>query len=195
MIKLSPPYKGCAPNKITQGFSLKNHEAVDVAGSFGVFLVAPFDAKVIAITQAQRLDESTKELQNGCGLLMTAVDDPSYRVVYWHCLPAGFTVEPGDVVRKGYPVAQMGNTGMVYGDEHFYSVEERMKEYSESTPTYLPKKGVHVHISMGIGDGTADGTTNVDWRNYVDWNYQIIYDPLTAIKAVLQKISNLLNNK
>lgn len=189
-LKLCPPYRGCNPNNVTQGFTPKLHEAVDVGGTFGTFLVAPFDAKIERITQATKFDEAANEVQNGCGLLMTAVADPSYRVVYWHCLP-NFPVKAGDIVKQGTPVAQMGNTGYVVGNGMIYTVAEREKEYSESTPTNLPKKGVHAHISFGIGDGTADGTVNRDIREFIDWTAPISYDLKVAILGVLRNISKL----
>lgn len=191
MKKLCPPYKGAVPNNVTQGFS-KEHQAVDVTGNYGEFLVAPFKALVVHIQQRTTLDNDTSDIAQGCGILMTAIDDPTYRVVYWHCIPTSFIVKVGDIVEMGQPVGQMGNSGMVYGSGQFYTVEEREQEYAEATPSNLPKKGVHVHISMGIGDGTADGTKNVDWRNYVDWTIPINFDLLTTIRLVLKNISNII---
>lgn len=193
-MKLLPPFKGAVPNDVTQGFTPKQHAAVDISSSFGTPLVAPFRALIVRIVQGEHLDQTTNEVQNGCGLLMTSVEDPTYRVSYWHCEPV-FPVSAGDIVEAGSIVAFMGNTGYVTGSGMIYTPEEREKEYLESTPSNLPKKGVHTHISMGIGTGLADSTTNVDYRDYVDWTAQIHYDLLTAIMVTLRKIGNIINNK
>lgn len=192
-MKLLPPFKGASPNNVTQGFTPKQHEAVDMSSSYGTPLVAPFKALIVHILEGHRLNGDTQEVERGCGLLMTSVEDPTYRVAYWHCQPE-FPVSIGQVVEAGTIVAFMGNTGAVYGDGHFYSVADREQEYVESTPANLPKKGVHVHISMGIGDGTADGTKNVPITDYIDWTLPVNYDLLTAIWVTFKKINDIINN-
>lgn len=195
-MKIFPPFRAASPNNISQGFvPLRadgySHEANDIAGSYGTWLVAPFDCVVERIVQAGSYgnkvisDTATQEVQYGCGISMISTKDPSYRVVYWHCLPE-FPVKVGEVVLAGQPVAQMGNLGMVSMGGIPVSVQEREKEYAESTPTNFPKKGVHVHLILAIN------SVPVDPSQYIDWTQVITFDLLTAIKNTLQSISNFI---
>lgn len=187
-MKLIKPFRNCFLNNVTQGFKPGEHEAVDIAGPYGTFLVAPFKARIERIVQLEEFNEALykEKAESGCGLLMISVDDPTYRVSYWHCINT-FLVKVGDIVEAGQPVARMGNTGAVYGSGHFYSFEER-----ESEKPGIPTKGVHAHISMGIGDGKAGTTKNVAITDYIDWTLPVQYDLLTAIRSALQSIGNLL---
>ena len=186
-MKIVKPFKNCYPNSLTQGFTLKQHEACDYTGKFGEFLLAPFDCRIERMIRGEKLNGNTQEVETGCGLLMISTENPNYRVSYWHCQPI-FPVEIGELVKQGQPVAQMGNTGAVYGNGQFYSVAEREQEYSESTPSNLPKKGVHVHISYGFGDGSAEGTVNRDISKEIDWTIPVSYSLLDAISMTLKSI-------
>jgi len=170
---------------MTQGFSRTIHEANDFVSSYGTFLVAPFNAKIITIRGPKEIDNTTKDLEWGCGVLMTSTEDPTYRVCYWHCLPV-FPVREGDYVLQGDVVAQMGNTGWVESNGKLVPLDLRL------IPPYI---GTHVHISMGIGDGTAENTENVDYSSYIDWTIPVKYDLLTAIRAIIINMANIIKGR
>lgn len=179
-MKYAKPFKSAKPVDMTQGF-WKEHQANDFASSYGTFITAPFNAKVINVVGAKTFDGSNDLLQNGCGVRLQSIEDPSITISYWHCLPF-FPVSKGDIVIQGQPIAQMGNTGFVMAGDKI--VETNMK-------LIPPYKGTHVHITMGKTN--SDGTyTSMDYSKQIDWLIPVNYDALTAIKVILQKISNVL---
>lgn len=182
-LKYCRPFKNAKPNSITQGFH-QDHQANDFAGSYGEFLVAPWNAKVLNVRSPEKLDGLIDDLQNGCGIRLQSIEDPTITISYWHCISAGFLVSKGDIVTQGQPVAQMGNTGFVMAGNEIITTDIKL---------IPPYKGTHVHISMGKTVG--DNYTALDYSSFIDWLIPVNYDWFTAVKVVLQKISNLLTNK
>lgn len=175
-MKICRPSKNCKPTMVTQGFFPKQHESVDWGLKFGEVLVAPFNCTITRIAKPKDMLEYGANWENGCGLLMTSIENPDTRVSFWHTLPF-FFVSEGDTVLQGNPVAQCGNTGWVESNGVLVPMKDRF------TPYY---KGTHLHYSMGIG------TTNVDCRNYIDWNIPINYDMYSLANILLTKIYNFI---
>lgn len=187
-MKISKPFVGASPTNITQLFS-STHDAIDVASRFGTFLVAPFDCVINNVVSsslyANPQNPATLTVQNGCGISMTSKEDPTIRVVYWHCL-FEFPVVVGQSVKQGKPVAQMGNTGMVTMGGVPVTVGLREQDYAQSSPTNLNEPGTHVHLEVHING------TPVDPLGYIDWTITVKPDILTAIKQTLFNISQAI---
>ena len=166
---------------MTQGFH-KDHQANDFAGSYGEFLCAPFNAKVVNVRAPENLDGLLDDLQNGCGIRLQSVEDSTVSISYWHTLPV-FPVKKGDTVIMGQPVAQMGNTGFVMSGSEIVTVDKKL------TPPY---KGTHVHITMG-GTDSFGNYLPLDYSSMIDWLIPVKYDTITTIQAFLQSIINILN--
>ena len=180
-MKTVKPFKNATRNSITQGFHAQ-HLANDFASAYGDWLVAPWNAKVLNVRGPENLDGLIDDLQNGCGVKLQSVEDPSLTISYWHCLPI-FPVKKGDYVNQGQVVAQMGNTGFVMAGDKIITVDQKL------VPPY---KGTHVHISMGQTDSAGNYTAQ-DYSKGIDWLIPVNYDLRTAILAILRTISNLLN--
>jgi len=177
MKNLCSPYRGCKITQITQGFIPKQHEATDFCSSYGTFLVAP--ERVLIERIKSGIDwKNPKEAEQGYGIVFTSIDKKR-RYSYWHTM-AVFPVDEGIIVEQGQPIAQMGNSGWVMSGGKYVPLEERNKP---------PFYGTHLHLSM------SENGKNVNCIDYIDWNIEINYDLLTAIKNTIQKISNLLKGR
>ena len=174
-MRICPPFRGCKPKDITQGFS-SAHQAIDFAAPYGTFLVAPEDCRISAVRTAEVVNDKTEELARGYGVFMEA---ENRRYGYWHCLPM-FPVEVGQFVKQGEIVGQMGNSGFVLSGGKYVPIEIRTK---------APYHGTHVHYSMAIDN------KSVNPLDFIDYSIPINYDVLTAIKAIAQRMLNLLKNK
>ena len=178
MLKLCKLYKSCTPSHITQGFHDK-HKAVDIRGSYGEDLVAPFNAKVINIVEdvpEQNIDLSLEDLRRGYGILLQSIENPSVEFLIWHTLPV-FAVSEGDTVLQGQPVCEMGNSGFVMQDGKYVDVDLRI---------IPPYKGTHAHVALRID------TVPVDYLQFVDWTIPIKYDPFLFISKILRNFLRLL---
>jgi hypothetical protein len=175
--KLCSPYKGCNPMQITQGFIPKQHEAVDFASSYGTFLVAP-ERIIIERIKAGIDWNNPKEIEQGYGIVFTSIDK-TRRYSYWHCLPV-FSTDEGLIIEQGQPVAQMGNSGWVFSGGKYVPLEERNKP---------PHYGTHLHLSF------SENGINKNIIEYIDWEIEIKYNLLTAIKNIIQKMANLLKGR
>jgi murein DD-endopeptidase MepM/ murein hydrolase activator NlpD len=179
--KCCKPYKTCTPNDLAQGF-IQDHLANDYASKYGTFLVAPFNGKVDVVTGAEMFTTDGKpswELKRGNGIRIKSTENPEISVMYWHCLPF-FPVKVGDIVLQGQPVAQMGNSGYVRSGGEVVPYELR------NTPNY---PGTHVHLTIGTKDEYWD------FSQMISWDIPVNYDLMTAIKNVLQNISNFLKGR
>jgi murein DD-endopeptidase MepM/ murein hydrolase activator NlpD len=179
-LKICKPYKGATPSSITQGFH-PAHQAVDMGGKYGQFLLSPFNARVLTIVKGEGLSTDTDPLRGGYGVRLQSTEDPTLAMVYWHCLPF-FPVSVGDIVLQGQPVAQMGNSGFVLSGGKYVEIDIR---------TIPPFPGTHVHWTMGRNN--ADGTyTPLDPSTLIDWTIPVgDTGILEAIKKVLANISKL----
>lgn len=166
---LCPPFKGATPQSITQGFIPKQHEATDFAGKYGTWLVAPFNCKITRIKCTVDFEKNTHyEMEQGFGVLMTSIENPNMRVMYWHCL-GFFPVIEGDIVLQGQIVGQLGNSGYIMSNGKYVPIDDRTK---------FPFFGSHLHLSMGIGD------KNVNFLDYVDWKRESNYGIIDVIKSI-----------
>lgn len=188
-MKVSKPFRNATQLSISQGFHAE-HKATDFAGSFGEFLVAPFNSVVTKIRGIESLNspelmngEPSIYLRGGCGIGLRSIEDPSITISYWHTLPV-FPVREEQTVLQGQVVAQLGNTGWVISGGKIVPYDIRYKE---------PFPGSHVHVTMGKIEG---GTyRDIDYVPLIDWKIPINHDWITATKAILQRISNLLLSK
>ena len=193
-MKYAKPFQNCKPTDLTQGFFPKQHEANDWKAPYGTFICAPFNAKVANIVgvekdEIEKVDGSLNYTAQGCGIRLISTEDPTISISYWHCTSAGFTVNKGDIVLQGQPIAQVGNTGMVYGNGTFYTAEEREVEYKASINVF-PKKGVHAHISMGqLVNGVY---TSLDYSKLIDWSIPVKFNAFFYVMMLINKIKNLL---
>ena len=180
-MKISKPYKGAKLSDISQGFH-QEHQANDWVAPFGTFLVAPFNAKVIAIVKGEGLTTDPNPFKAGYGIRLQSVEDPTLALVYWHCQPV-FPVELRETVIQGSPVAMMGNSGYVISGGKYVEPEARTKS---------PYPGTHVHIT--IGRNNIDGTyTPLDYSSLIDWTVPVTgVGILQAIAITFKKILTLL---
>lgn len=173
------PTKSSTPASITQGFH-SGHLAVDIAGKYGEFLVAPWNCVVANVRGPQTLNNSPDDLSQGCGVKLQSIEDPSISFSYWHTLPI-FNVKKGDIVLQGKVVAQMGNTGYVMASGKYVEIDIRL---------IPPFPGTHTHITTGRTE--VDGTyTPMDYSQQIDWSIPVNYSVLETIQAFLQSISNI----
>jgi hypothetical protein len=173
-MKISKPYREAQIGHITQGFH-KDHKALDFGYKYGTWLTAPFNCVAERITDALVFETMTKfELERGYGLLMRSTEDPTITCSYWHTLPF-FPIKEGDIILRGQPVAQMGNSGFVYGSGEYVPLNKR---------TDYPYSGTHLHWGM-----------SEDWTNKIDWNEKITFDVATAIGLTLQSIINFFKKQ
>jgi len=180
MIKICRPFKNARPKSISQGFN-SQHFANDFAGGYGEILVAPFNAKVANVVGEGPLDGSDASLRQGCGVRLVSIEDPTLSISYWHTLPF-FPVKKGDTVAQGQFVAQMGNTGFVMSGGKYVEINIRL---------IPPYPGTHTHISFGQHDSVGN-YTNLDYSKFIDWSIPITYNPILEMKALLQRLINLL---
>jgi len=175
-VKICKPYKKAQKSHITQGFH-KKHRAIDMAYKYGTFLVAPENCIVEKITTPKTLDNSTKGLEQGYGLLMESVVG-NRRYAYWHCLPI-FPVEVGEIVLQGQIVAQMGNSGYVKMGNKYVPIDKRLGK---------KKPGTHLHFSMSINGKIVNPLDYIDWSIPVKYSF---LDVIRAVRRILQKMLSL----
>ena len=178
-MKISALFKGMNPNHITQGFTLKNHEANDIASYYGTPLVAPFNCKVVNVVSTTQIDNGW-ELERGYGIRIQSTEDPTLSMSIWHCQPF-FPIEIGDNVFQGTVIAFMGNSGFVLSGGQVVPVDIR---------TVPPFKGTHAHVT--IGHTVNEVYTPSDYSKLIDYLMPINYDLRTSIMATLNKITNFL---
>ena len=173
-MRIGKPYKNAQIGHITQGFH-KDHHALDFAGKYGCWLVAPFNCVIERVKTMVYFEKDTNfQLEQGYGVMMRSTEDPTITCGYWHCLPF-FPVKQGDYILRGQPVAQMGNSGWVMGSGVYVPLNQR---------TDYPYSGTHLHWSM----------LKEDWTNKIDWNEKISFDVITTVSLTLQAMTNFLKN-
>lgn len=134
---------------IAQGFS-DSHKAIDWAGRYGSWLVAPEDGTITIVITPDTFDGTTEDLFKGYGIRMKGVSGIEH--VYWHCLPF-FPVGVGQMVRVGQPIAQMGNSGFVLSFGQIVPLEVRTKS---------PYPGTHCHQEMVQGGTFLNPLEHID---------------------------------
>ncbi len=170
-------YKKANYTHVSQGFH-DAHKAIDIAFKMGTFLVAPEDCRISVIVTDKNFDESLTSLSRGYGIGLWSLDGRR-KYSEWHCMGI-FPVNVGDIVKKGQPIAMMGNSGFVKSGGKIVSLEDRYK---------LPFRGVHTHSTMKIDN------VLVDRRKYIDWGLPVEYSFMDWIRAttnILSKMSGLL---
>jgi murein DD-endopeptidase MepM/ murein hydrolase activator NlpD len=181
MSTLCPPYFNAKLSHISQrfgaiqGFDGKPHLGVDLApyNGYGIFLVAPENCTVEKIIENNDIYVDKDEMQRGFGILLKSTTS-QYYYLYWHCLPF-FPIKVGETVLQGQPVAQMGNTGMVYRNGVYVPLEERTKT----------KEGTHAHWEMC--SNYYSKRYYVDPLQFIDWSIKI-----NNPKGILVAISNII---
>lgn len=166
---LCRPYRECKPHHLTQGWS-PEHRGFDFGYKYGTWLVALENSVVENIMTAENWDKGW-ELERGYGILLRSIRDPNFRYTYWHTLPF-FPVKKGEIVLKGQPVAQLGNSGFVLSGGKPVLLKDRLKP---------PYHGSHIHISAPQ-----------NLLEMIDWELPIKFDILTTISLTLFSISNFL---
>ena len=174
------PFKNAKPTDITQGFS-DSHQANDFASTYGTFLCAPFNAKVLNIVTASNIETTGEELRRGFGIRIQSIEDPTISMTFWHCLPF-FACEIGDTVLQGQPIGQMGNSGFVLSGGVYVEVDIR------SLPPY---PGTHTHISMGQNIGGVYSPW--DYSKVISWDIPINYSVIDTVSFLLKKLASFLN--
>ena len=191
MIKLTPPYKGAIPAKITQGFHAK-HKAVDMISfspattlGSGTLLVAPEDVEVIRIIgdgYSMTEKEAIAARTRGWGIFLKGLETGKVHL-YWHC-PPYFPVDEGEIVKRGKIVAFMGNSGTVYAGGVYVPITERYTH-----------RGAHLHWEMlntyrnGVKRGWSDPSAIIDWD--LKPTYTLV-EELGAYVKVLLKMSKVI---
>jgi hypothetical protein len=175
------PYKKASKLHISQGYH-EGHQALDFApyNGYGTWLVAPEDVVVESIVDSLVVSESLEPLARGYGIQM--MDRNELHYVYWHCLPL-FPVHVGEIIGKGKPVAQMGNSGNVFAGGVYVPPDKRMD-----------KAGTHLHLEVFrmVGGKRVYEEPNITWEepNYT-W-----FDQVNAmIKVLRNKITYVNQNK
>ncbi|SHH17987.1 Murein DD-endopeptidase MepM and murein hydrolase activator NlpD, contain LysM domain [Thermosyntropha lipolytica DSM 11003] len=99
------------------------HEGIDIANNVGETIVAAADGKVV-FAGWQPVYGKTVEIEHGYG----------FTTIYGH--NSALLVKEGEVVRKGQPIARLGNTGRSTGPHLHFTV----KKYGELKDPliYLP---------------------------------------------------------
>ncbi len=161
------PFKGATIGHISQGFH-DAHKANDITSKMGTWLVPPEDCKVSVIVTDTNFNESLTPLSRGYGIGFWSLDGRR-KYSDWHCLGI-FPVKVGDIVRRGKPLAQMGNSGFVKSGGIIVPLKTRYKK---------PYKGVHTHRTFKI-DGVL-----VDMSKYINWSLSVEYSILDQIKAMI----------
>ena len=144
----------------------------------GTWLVPPEDCRVNRVITDTNFNEDLSSLSRGYGISLHSLDGKR-KYVYWHCMGI-FPVNVGDIVKKGQPIAQMGNSGFVKSGGKIVSLEDRYKK---------PYKGVHAHVNFKIDNVSTDISKHIDWSLPVEYSF---LDQINASIQIVLKMSALL---
>ncbi len=170
---LCVPYKGFQLNHITQTWT-ESHPAFDIAkptGSYGTWLLALENCVVENIMGADILGDGGWEYERGFGILLRSITNPEVKYSYWHTL-AFFPVSKGDIVLRGQPICQMGNSGFCMANGKVVEYKDKLK---------YPHPGSHCHLSCPQ-----------DTTDRIDFDISINFDLLTVISLTLKKMLEFL---
>ena len=132
----------CKKCKMTQGYNVKTHKAVDIVALKGGkattdYVLAHSDGKVIARATGKKNNKGSAGTES-YGNYVQIQHSNGYTTLYAHL--DSVNVKVGQAVKKGQKIGYMGNTGNSYGAHTHFEVRKGVAYSTLINPTdYLNK--------------------------------------------------------